>query len=208
MRAEQPHRLARRRAHRRQAEPACTSASTMPSGVSPGWMTRAVMPSVQAEADTSSAAERAVVVRPVAGLELVLDQAVGGLGVGHPQQRLGQHHQRQALLGGKRVGVQEILHPAEPADAARGSPSPVEWRGHRYAPRPRPDVRRPPARRRPSLRPPAHRKPGTAECRWIAAAGFCRRHGSASKLKPRHYPKRAIARVPPAFALYERHGLC
>ena len=35
-----------------------TSASTMPSGVSPGWMTRAVMTSVQAEADTKSEAER------------------------------------------------------------------------------------------------------------------------------------------------------
>ncbi len=35
-----------------------TSVSTMPSGVSPGWMTRAVMPSVQAEADTSNAVER------------------------------------------------------------------------------------------------------------------------------------------------------
>ena len=59
-------------------------------------------------------------VRPIAGFQFVLNQAVGGAGIGHAQQRLGQHHQRQALLGGERVGVQEILHPAktagEPAD--------------------------------------------------------------------------------------------
>jgi hypothetical protein len=59
---------------------------------------------------------------PVAGLELVLDQPVGGLGVGHAQQRLGQHHQRQALLGGKRIGVQKILHPAQTADAGADRP--------------------------------------------------------------------------------------
>ena len=34
-----------------------TTPSTMPSGVSPGWMTRAVMPSVQAEAETRKAVE-------------------------------------------------------------------------------------------------------------------------------------------------------
>jgi hypothetical protein len=55
--------------------------------------------------------------RPVPGLELVLDQPVGGAGVGHPQQRLGEHHQRQALLGGERIGVQEILHAAEATGA-------------------------------------------------------------------------------------------
>ena len=92
-----------------------TTASTMLSGVSPAWMTRAVMPSVQAEADTKQLRRAAVVVRPVAGFQLVLDQAVGGAGIGHPQQRLGQHHQRQALLGGERIGVQEIFHPAKTA---------------------------------------------------------------------------------------------
>ena len=35
----------------------------------------------------------------VALAELVLDQPVGGGGVGHAQQRLGQHHQRKAFLG-------------------------------------------------------------------------------------------------------------
>ena len=70
----------------------------MLSGVSPGWMMRAVMPSVQAEAETRSALDFTSCVRPVAGGELVLDQPVGGRGVRHAQQRLGQHHQRQALL--------------------------------------------------------------------------------------------------------------
>ena len=55
--------------------------------------------------------------RPVAGLEFVLDQAVGGVGVRHPQQRLGQHHQRQPLFGGERIGVQEIFNAADTADA-------------------------------------------------------------------------------------------
>src|SRR6185369_3682271 len=73
-----------------------TMLSTMPSGVSPGWITRAVMPSVRAGAFGLG---------PVAGGELVLDQAVGGHGVRHAQQRLGQHHQRQPLLGRKRIGV-------------------------------------------------------------------------------------------------------
>ena len=51
--------------------------------------------------------------------ELVLDQAVGGGGIGHPQQRLCQHHQRQALPGGERIGVQEILDSAQAAGCAR-----------------------------------------------------------------------------------------
>ena len=52
---------------------------------------------------------------PVAGGELVLDQPVGGRGVRHAQQRLGQHHQRQALLGGQRIGMEKVLDPAETA---------------------------------------------------------------------------------------------
>ena len=56
-----------------------------------------------------------VAVEPAAGGELVLDQPVRGRGVGHAQQRLGQHHQRQALLGRQRISVQEIVDAAEPA---------------------------------------------------------------------------------------------
>ena len=108
----------------------------MPSGVSPGWMTRAVMPSVQAEADTSKRADLPSCVRPVAGRELVLDQPVGGRGVRHAQQRLGQHHQRQTLLGRERIGVQEILDAAEPAGLRRGSPRSAAGRARRCGLRP------------------------------------------------------------------------
>ena len=52
---------------------------------------------------------------PVAGAELVLDQPVLRRRVGHAQQRLGERHQRQPLLGGEAVFVHEVL---EPADAA------------------------------------------------------------------------------------------
>ena len=49
----------------------------------------------------------------VALAELVLDELVGGAGIRHPQQRLRQHHQRQALLGGKRELAQHVLDAAE-----------------------------------------------------------------------------------------------
>ena len=116
MRAEQPHRLAGGGAHRRQAEPLdqrlddavrrfarVDDAGGQPQGPGRGRYQKR--------------GRAGVVLRPVAAPELVLDQPVGGAGVWHPQQRLGQHHQRQALLGGERIGVQEILHPAEPAGA-------------------------------------------------------------------------------------------
>ena len=89
--------------------------STMLSGVSPrmddagGDAERPGRGRDQERAATRSA------VRPVAGRELVLDQPVGGRGVRHAQQRLGQHHQRQPLLGRERIGVQEILDAAEAA---------------------------------------------------------------------------------------------
>ena len=56
-----------------------------------------------------------LVVGPVAGRELVLDQPVGGRGIGHAQQRLGEHHEGKALAGRERILAQEILDPAEPA---------------------------------------------------------------------------------------------
>ena len=56
-----------------------------------------------------------LMVGPVAGRELVLDQPVGGCGIGHAQQRLGQHHQGKALAGRERILAQEILDAAEPA---------------------------------------------------------------------------------------------
>ena len=39
---------------------------------------------------------------------------VGGAGVRHAQQRLREHHQRQALLGGEREFAQHVLDAAEP----------------------------------------------------------------------------------------------
>ena len=87
----------------------------MPSGVSPGWMMRAVMPSAQAEALTEEGVRLRLVMGEVALAELVLDQPVGGGGVRHAQQRLGQHHQGEPLLGGERVLPQHLLDAAEPA---------------------------------------------------------------------------------------------
>ena len=56
-----------------------------------------------------------VAVEPAAGGELIFDQPVGGCGIGHAQQRLGEDHQSEALLGRERIGVQEILDAAEAA---------------------------------------------------------------------------------------------
>ena len=47
--------------------------------------------------------------------ELVLDQPVGGGGVRYAQQRLGQDHEGEALLGGERVLAQHVLDAAKPA---------------------------------------------------------------------------------------------
>ena len=55
-----------------------------------------------------------VALEPAAGRELVLDQPVGGGGVGHAQQRLGQYHEGEALFGRQRIGVQKIFDTAEP----------------------------------------------------------------------------------------------
>ena len=49
---------------------------------------------------------------PVAGRELVADQRVAGGGVGNAQQRLGEAHQRDALLARERIFVDEPLDPA------------------------------------------------------------------------------------------------
>ena len=116
MRAEQPHGLARGGSHRRQAEP-------LDERLNDSLRCLARVDHAGGDAERPGRGRHqqrrraGIVVRPVAGLELVLDQAVGGAGIGHPQQRLGQHHQRQALLGGKRIGVQEIFNAADAADA-------------------------------------------------------------------------------------------
>jgi hypothetical protein len=56
-----------------------------------------------------------VAVEPAAGGELVLNEPVGGRRIGHAQQRLGEHHQGQALFGRERIGVEKILDAAEPS---------------------------------------------------------------------------------------------
>ena len=117
MRAEEPHRLAGRGAHRRQAEP-------LDQAVEDGVGRLARLDDAGGDAERpgrgrdQEGVRLHVGARPVAGRELVLDQAVGGGGVGHAQQRLGQHHQGEALLGGERIGMQEILDAAEPAGPA------------------------------------------------------------------------------------------
>ncbi len=85
----------------------------VPCGVSPGWITRADMPSAQAEALTRNALDSRLVMDEVALAELVLDELVGGAGVRHPQQRFRQHHQRQPLLGRQRELAQHVLDAAE-----------------------------------------------------------------------------------------------
>ena len=47
---------------------------------------------------------------PVRGLDLVVDQVVDGLGIGHAQQRLGEAHQPHPLLGREPVFREESLH--------------------------------------------------------------------------------------------------
>ena len=54
-------------------------------------------------------AAAAEVARPVAGAQLVADQPVGGVGIGDPQQRLGEAHQHDALARAEAVLLQERL---------------------------------------------------------------------------------------------------
>ena len=49
----------------------------------------------------------------VALAELVLDELVGGAAIRHAQQGFGEHHQRQALLGGQREFAQHVLDAAQ-----------------------------------------------------------------------------------------------
>ena len=49
----------------------------------------------------------------IALAELVLDQPVGGGGVGHAQQRFRQDHQGEALLGRERIFPQQLLDAAQ-----------------------------------------------------------------------------------------------
>ena len=51
---------------------------------------------------------------PVAGRQLVADERVAGRGVGNAQQRLGEAHQRDALLARQRIFVDQPLDAARP----------------------------------------------------------------------------------------------
>ena len=75
--------------------------------------------------------------RPVRRADLVLDQCVDGFRVGHPEQGLGQAHERHALAGRKPVLGEEALH--DRGGAAR--PDSADQIGRMRADR-RPIVRR------------------------------------------------------------------
>ena len=50
------------------------------------------------------------VLAPVRRRDLVLDQRVNGVGIRHPQQRLGQTHERNAFIGREAIFGQKHLH--------------------------------------------------------------------------------------------------
>ena len=87
----------------------------MPSGVSPGLDDARR----DAERPGGGGDQERVRFRLVAGeialAELVLDEPVGGRRVRHPQQRLGEDHQGEPLLGGERIFPQHLLDAAEAA---------------------------------------------------------------------------------------------
>ena len=116
MRAEQPHCLPRGAAHRRQAEAfdeLLDDALRRLAGLDDA---RGDAERPRGRRDQKRRRSR-VMARPFAGPELVLNEPVRGVGVGHTQQRFGEHHQRQALLGRERIGVKKILDAAEAASA-------------------------------------------------------------------------------------------
>ena len=76
---------------------------------------RPVSISAQVEALTKSDERLAEMLFPVGLVELVADQPVGGLGIRHAQQRLGEAHQHHAFVGRQRVLVQEGVEAAAPS---------------------------------------------------------------------------------------------
>ena len=112
--AHHPHGLPRRLPHRRLAEPPGEAvqhalrrlARIDDAGRQPERPGRGV--------DQQGVRARGVLLEAAAA-QLVLDQPVGGGGVRHPQQRLRQHHQGEALLGGERIFPQQRLDAAEAA---------------------------------------------------------------------------------------------
>jgi hypothetical protein len=114
MTPEDAHGLARRRAHRRQAEPLGELAENPFRRLA--WLDDARRHSESPGGSVDQEGVRfRLVVGEVALPQLVLDQAVGGGGVGHAQERLGEHHQGEPLAGGESVFAQHLLNAAEPA---------------------------------------------------------------------------------------------
>ncbi len=113
MAAHQPHRLARRGANGRRAEPLDQSPDRALRRLSGLDHPRRQAERPSGGVDQNGAGAR-LVVNEIALAQLVLDEAVGGAGVGHAQQRLGKNHQRQALLGRERELAQHVLDTAEP----------------------------------------------------------------------------------------------
>ncbi len=119
MRAEQPHRLTGGGPHRRQPEPP-------DQAFDDGLGRLAGLDDAGGEAKRPGRGGheegvRVLSLRPIARRKLVLDQLVGGGSIRHSQQRLRQHHQREPFAGRERIGVQEVLDPAQaPKMAADG----------------------------------------------------------------------------------------
>ena len=112
MTAHQPHRLARGGAHRRQAESFGQPADGACRGLAGLDHARrhAERPCRRIDQERAGAG---LVMDKIALAEPVLDEAVGGPGVRNPQQRLRQHHQREALLGREREFAQHVLDAAK-----------------------------------------------------------------------------------------------
>ncbi len=113
MAAHQPHRLPGRGAHGGNAEP---------FGQPPDRSIRSFAgldhPRRHAERPgrriDQEGAGFGLVMHEIALAELVLDELVGGAGIGHAQQRLREHHQRQPLFGREREFAKHVLDAAEP----------------------------------------------------------------------------------------------
>ena len=110
--AHQPHRLPRRRAHGRRAQP-FGEPSDGPLRSLAGLDHAGRHAKRPGRSVDQERARSRFVVDEVALAELVLDELVGGAGVRHPQQRFRQHHQRQSFLGRQREFAQHVLDAAE-----------------------------------------------------------------------------------------------
>ena len=141
MRAQEPHRLAGRGAHRRQAEPP-------DQAVEDGVRRLARLDDAGGDAERPGRGRdqervRLHVVRTTsrrsASLSSISRSAVAASGT-RSSASASTIRARPSLVD-KRIGVQEILDAAEPAGAARGWPRSAAWRARRSAPRPRPSAR-------------------------------------------------------------------